>query len=78
MSDVNRSNHYRVFPKTGSEHRRRMATNRRAAQAHLRPAATIVGMESTSDTQTGQMVIEKSPGLLMSCEHGKPLGEVVD
>ena len=78
MSYVSRSNHYRVFPKIGSEHRRRMATNRRAAETHLRPAGTIVGMESTSDIQAGQTVIEKSPGLLMSCEDGKPLGEVVD
>ena len=55
MGYVNRANHYHVYPKIGSEHRRRMAANKAAAAFNVGPTITDVGVESTSDITMGQM-----------------------
>lgn len=83
MSYASRANHYRVFPNTGSEHRRRMAANDAAAQGHIGPAVTDVDADGTSDVLMGPMVFEmssreQSSELLMSREERELLGEDVD
>ena len=57
MGYVDRANHYHVYPKIGSEHRRRMAANKAAAACNLGPNITDVGVESTSDISMGQVDI---------------------
>ena len=83
MSYTDRSNHYRVLPNIGSEHMRRMAANKAAAEGHSGPAITDVGVESTSGFTMGQMVFEissreQSPELLLSREDRELLGEDVE
>ena len=55
MGYNNRANHYHVYPKIGSEHRRRLAANKAAAMCNMGPNITDVGVESTSDITMGQM-----------------------
>lgn len=57
MNYVSKSEHYRMFPKVGSEHRRRMAANHAAAETLLRPSITNVCAKSASDFARGQMVL---------------------
>ena len=83
MSYTNKSDHYRMFPNIGSEHRRRMATNHAAAESRLGPAITNVGEESTPDIPNGQMIFEvssreQSPELLMSLNGRRFPGEEID
>lgn len=83
MSYTDETNHYRVLPNIGSEHKRRMAANKAAAEGHTGPAIADVGVESTSDVAMGQMVFEissreQSPELLLSREDRELLGEVVE
>lgn len=60
MNYAHKANHYRVIPKIGSEHTRRMAANNAAAETHLGSAITDVAVESTSDILQGQMNFEIS------------------
>ena len=83
MNYANKANHYRVFPKIGSEHRRRLAANHRAAEGHLRPATTNGGVESVPHIPAVQTIFkissrEQSLKLLMSRKDGEHLGEVRD
>ena len=60
MSYTHDSEHYRVLPNIGSEHRRRLAANQAAAESHSGPSITDVGVENTTDISTGQMIFEVS------------------
>ena len=59
MSYRHHSEHYRVFPNIGSEHKRRLAANKAAAETQSGPGVTNVGVENTN-VSTGQMIFEIS------------------
>lgn len=77
------SDHYRVDPKTGSEHSRRMAANNAAAQCHSGSGTMDAGAHSTPYSTTGQMVFEisskeQTPELHLSRVDRELLGETID
>ena len=49
MTYTHKSNHYRVLPNIGSEHKRRLAANDAAAQRPQSLSITDIGVERTSD-----------------------------
>lgn len=83
MSYTHDSEHYRVLPNIGSEHRRRLAANQAAAESHSGPSITDVRVENTTDISTGPMIFEipskeQSPELSSPRKDRQLLGEVTN